>query len=131
MITLFTAMIMSTTLLAGADHHGQSQHGDMQDMQHGDMQHEGMSEDGMMDHGEHGMMSTTWADVRMADAEHRTTMMRHGPLDELGMPGMVMEFQVADDVDFDLFQPGASLTVTVTNGEDGLVVVAAEPGEEG
>lgn len=117
MITLFTAMIMSTTLLAGADHHGQSQHGDMQDMQH-----EGMSED--------GMMSTTWADVRMADAENRTTMMRHGPLDELGMPGMVMEFHVADDVDFDLFQPGASLTVTVTNSEDGLVVVAAEPGAD-
>lgn len=74
--------------------------------------------------------STTYGDVRTVDAEARTALIRHGDLPELGMPGMVMEFRVAETVDIALFEPGAALEITVINGEHGLEVIAAEP-EEG
>jgi Cu/Ag efflux protein CusF len=89
-----------------------------------------------MDHGVHGDMageqasSTTYGDVRTVDAEARTALIRHGDMPELGMPGMVMEFRVAEAVDIALFEPGAALQITVIAGEHGLEVIAAQP-EEG
>jgi len=71
--------------------------------------------------------SVVAADVRTVDTETRTTLLRHEAMPELGMPAMVMEFTVADDVDIDLFQPGAALIITATMGTDGLRIIAAEP----
>lgn len=85
-------------------------------------------------HGHHGnhhqadaqASSTVAADVRAADADNRTALVRHDALTELGMGAMMMRFAVADDVDFDLFQPGAALTITVINGDGGFEIIAAE-----
>lgn len=71
--------------------------------------------------------ATTVADVRSVDVEARTALLRHGSLDALSMPAMVMEFHLADDVDLELFEPGAALTITAINGADGLEVIAASP----
>lgn len=70
--------------------------------------------------------STVSADVRTVDTAARKTLMRHEAMTELGMPSMVMEFSISDDVDISLFEPGAALMVTVINGDDGLQVIAAE-----
>ena len=86
-------------------------------------------------HGHHAMpaeteaeaQSTTFADVRSVDPEARTALLRHGPLPELGMTGMVMSFHIASDVDITLFEPGAALTVTVTRHGEHLMVIAAAP----
>lgn len=67
------------------------------------------------------------ADVRTVDADARIALLRHEAMPELGMPSMVMQFAIADDVDLALFEPGAALTITATMGEDGLTVIAAEP----
>ena len=71
--------------------------------------------------------STAVADVRSADADARTALLRHEALTEIGMPAMVMEFHIAEDVDMALFEPGAALTITAVNGENGLTVIAAAP----
>ncbi|WP_203291741.1 copper-binding protein [Maricaulis parjimensis] len=92
-----------------------------------------------MHHGHHGMpagsememaQSTTFGDVRTVDTDARTAFLRHGPMPELGMTGMVMPFAIAEDVDITLFQPGASLTITVTRHGEDLVILAAEPEAE-
>ena len=36
----------------------------------------------------------------------------HEAMTELGMPAMVMEFRIAEDVDISIFEPGAALTIT-------------------
>ena len=71
--------------------------------------------------------STVAADVRTIDAEARTAMVRHEPLVELGMPAMVMQFAIANDVDLALFEPGAALIITARRSPDGLEIIAAEP----
>lgn len=89
-------------------------------------------------HGHHGnhhqaeeqASSTVAADVRAADAEDRTALVRHDALTELGMGAMMMRFSVAEDVDFDLFQPDAALTITVISGENGFEIIAAEARSE-
>ncbi|MCW5725518.1 MAG: copper-binding protein [Maricaulaceae bacterium] len=80
-------------------------------------------------HSAQGQQSTALADIREANAETREVLLRHEPMDEIGWPAMVMTLPVADDVDFDLFQPGAELmiTVRVDNGEG--VIIAAEPAD--
>lgn len=79
-------------------------------------------------HGETMMaQSTVAADVRTVDTGARTALLRHEAMPELGMPSMVMEFSIADDVDIALFEPGAALMITATMGENGLEVIAAEP----
>jgi hypothetical protein len=46
------------------------------------------------------------------------------------MGAMMMRFSVAEDVDFDLFQPDAALTITVISGENGFEIIAAEARSE-
>lgn len=77
-------------------------------------------------HAEAGQ-STVAGDVRTVDTAARTALIRHEAMTELAMPSMVMEFQIAEAVDIDLFEPGAALNITVINGENGLEVIAAEP----
>lgn len=85
------------------------------------------------DHDHHAMQaearaqSTVIADVRTVDEAARTALLRHEAMEELSMPAMVMEFHVAEPVDFALFQPGAALIVTVENRDGTLTVVEARP----
>ena len=80
-------------------------------------------------HGDHQtetqVSSTVSADVRAVDADNRTAVVRHDALTELGMGAMMMRFSVSEDVDFDLFQPGAALTITVISGDAGYEIIAA------
>ena len=76
---------------------------------------------------EAAVQSTVIADVRTADEAARTALLRHEALEELSMPAMVMEFAIAEPVDFALFQPGAALIVTVENRDGVLTVVEARP----
>lgn len=83
-------------------------------------------------HDHHGHMTATdqsvvAGDIRTVDRQARTALIRHEAMPELSMPAMVMEFQIAADVDIDLFEPGAALILTVVNGGSGLEVIAAEP----
>ncbi|TGY87621.1 copper-binding protein [Marinicauda algicola] len=71
--------------------------------------------------------STVVADVRTVDEDARTALLRHEAMEELSMPSMVMEFEVAEPVDFTLFRPGAALIVTVENRGGVLTVVEARP----
>jgi len=105
-------ILLSLTLLAAA-----------QDMHHGHHDMPAAAET------ETAAQSTTFADVRSVDTEGRTALLRHGPLPELGMMGMVMSFHIADDVDITLFEPGAALTVTVSRHGEDLMVIAAAPEE--
>ena len=104
MITFFAASVL---FLASADHHGQHSH-------HGGH------------HAEAEASSTVSAEVRAADAEERTAVVSHDALTELDMSAMTMRFSVAEDVDFELFQPGAHLMITVVNTADGFQIVDAE-----
>lgn len=70
--------------------------------------------------------STVAAEVRTADADGRTAVVSHEALTELGMSAMTMRFSVAETVDFDLFQPGAHLMITVVNTADGFQIADAE-----
>lgn len=74
--------------------------------------------------------SVVAADVRTVDRDNRTALLRHEAMPELGMPSMVMEFMISENVDIDLFEPGAALLITVTMAGDGLTVIAAEPEED-
>ena len=104
---MITFVAASVLFLASADHHGQHSH-------HGDH------------HAEAESSSTVSAEVRAAGAEGRTAVVSHEALTELGMSAMTMRFSVAEDVDFELFQPGAHLTITVVNAADGYQIVDAE-----
>jgi Cu/Ag efflux protein CusF len=101
-------MIFALTLLAIASDHGSPGH----DHHHGE---------------EIAAQSTVAADVRTVDAENRTAVLRHEAMPELGMPSMVMEFAIAENVDISQFKPGAALMITATMAGDGLTVIAAEP----
>ena len=76
-------ILLALSLMASAQdmHHG---HGDMSAAHGMDME---------------AAQSSTFADVRSVDTEARTALLRHGPLPELGMMGMVMSFHIAEDVD--------------------------------
>lgn len=94
-----------------------------------------VADHGSADHHHHHAAETTArstvaADVRTVDAEARSALLRHEAMPELGMPSMVMEFGIAEDVDMALFEPGAALIVTAVMGDDGLTVIAAEPEAE-
>ena len=106
---MITFVAASVLFLATADHHDQHSH-------HGDH------------HTEAEASSTVSADVRAADAEGRTAVVSHEALTELGMSAMTMRFSVAENVDFELFQPGAHLVITVVNTTDGYRIVDAQPG---
>ncbi len=105
---MFIFVASALSLSAPADHHDHHGH-------HGD-HHQTESQ----------VSSTVAADVRAVDAENRAAVVRHDALTELGMGAMMMRFSVADDVDFDLFQPGAALTITVVSGDEGYEIIAAE-----
>jgi len=104
---LFLIAAASLTL-STADHHGQ----------HGQHDHHQRAAE--------QVSSTVGADVRAVDTDNRTALVQHEALTELGMGAMMMRFAVAEGVDIDLFTPGASLTITVVNGENGFEIIAAE-----
>lgn len=63
------------------------------EMNHGEMDHAGMNPTGM----DHAAMRTEGL-VRKIDRTQGKLTLRHGPLENLGMPAMTMVFRVGDPV---------------------------------
>ncbi len=57
--------------------------------------------------------------IRDIDAEGGQVMLKHGPLDKIGMGAMTMYFGVTDDVDLGGFTEGATVSFEVRRGRDG------------
>lgn len=68
------------------------------------------------------------AEVLRVDPEARRIHLSHGPIRNLGMPGMTMTFQIADGVDLDGIEPGMQIRFLAGEAEtSGFEVTAIEP----
>ncbi|MGF1553021.1 MAG: efflux RND transporter periplasmic adaptor subunit [Paracoccaceae bacterium] len=65
--------------------------------------------------------------VNAVDAAARTASVTHGPLAAIGMPGMTMDFPLADDLDPAAIATGAATVTLMNDPERGLVLIAVEP----
>ncbi len=63
------------------------------------------------------------AEVKKIDAQTGKVTLKHGPIDNLGMPAMVMAFPVKDRASLKNFKEGDSVSVTFdkVNGEPTVV----------
>jgi Cu(I)/Ag(I) efflux system membrane fusion protein len=111
-----------------------SQSQDMSD--HADDQHEmsGMdSADDMPSQGMEsmqGMSEPTWVEAAIDDAmpEDRMVRLTHGDIDAWGMPGMTMNFVVAENVDLTKLEVGKTVQVLLKKPESGMFeVVGVKP----
>lgn len=64
---------------------------------------------------------TTWANGEITDvmADHRMLTINHQPVPEWEWPGMVMNFNVAEGVEFEPFQAGQSLEFEIKKSDSG------------
>lgn len=70
--------------------------------------------------------------INAIDPAARSANVTHGPIMEIGMPGMTMDFALADDVDPETLPMGAEATLILTRNPDfsmTLTGVAAEAGQ--
>lgn len=65
------------------------------------------------------VLDTTSAVIEEIDVIGRQVMLRHGPLENIGMGAMTMFFGVGGDVDLKTFAQGAEVQVEVKRGRDG------------
>ncbi|MEO1495144.1 MAG: efflux RND transporter periplasmic adaptor subunit [Pseudomonadota bacterium] len=56
--------------------------------------------------------------INSVDAEHGTANVTHGPLAEIGMPGMTMEFPLGPDVDLTQLPIGTDVALFIEKGAD-------------
>ncbi len=85
---------------------------------------------GMHDHSMDAMNAPVWVEATVDDAmpDERMVRLSHGDIDEWGMPGMTMNFVVADDVDFTQLEVGKTLQVSLQKPESGMFeVVGVKP----
>ena len=68
-------------------------------------------------------LMVTEATINSVDAANRTANVTHGPLTDIGMPGMTMEFPLAEGLKADTVKEGAA-TVTIGLTGDGRMVLA-------
>ncbi len=71
---------------------------------HAEMNHAGMSH-GAMDHAAMSSMQSEGM-VRKVDKQQGKLTLRHGPLENLGMPAMTMVFRVTEPAWLDQVKPG-------------------------
>jgi Cu(I)/Ag(I) efflux system membrane fusion protein len=98
-----------------------------EDEQMSDM--DGMSGMGGMG-GMGAMNEPVWVEATVDDAmpEERMVRLTHGDIDAWGMPGMTMNFVVAEDVDFTQLDIGKTLQVSLQKPESGMFeVVGVKP----
>ncbi len=65
--------------------------------------------------------------VESVDAAARTARVVHGPIAEIGMPGMTMDFPLAEGLDPAALSPGEAALTIATDPDRGLLLVGAEP----
>lgn len=64
--------------------------------------------------------------VKSIDKTKSTITLSHGPLTNLGMPGMTMPFAVQDKAWLEKFKPGDKVRFRVEEGEAGYTIVRIE-----
>jgi Cu(I)/Ag(I) efflux system membrane fusion protein len=85
---------------------------------------------GMNDHSTGAMNAPVWVEATVDDAmpDERMVRLSHGDIDDWGMPGMTMNFVVAEDVDFTQLVVGQTLQVSLQKPESGMFeVVGVKP----
>lgn len=85
---------------------------------------------GMHDHTMGSMNASVWVEATVDDAmpEDRMVRLTHGDIDDWGMPGMTMNFVVAEGVDFTQLEVGKTLQVSLKKPESGMFeVVGVKP----
>jgi len=76
------------------------------------------------------MNAPVWVEATVDDVmpDERMVRLSHGDIDDWGMPGMTMNFVVADDVDFTKLVVGQTLQVSLQKPESGMFeVVGVKP----
>ena len=70
--------------------------------------------------------TTTEGEVRKVDKEQGKVTLKHGPIENLGMPGMTMVFKVSDPKMLDMVKAGDKVKFTADNINGALTVTAIE-----
>lgn len=93
--------------------------------------HDMSSMGGMSNMDDMGAMNApVWVEATVDDAmpDDRMVRLTHGDIDDWGMPGMTMNFVVAEDVDFTQLEVGKTLQVSLQKPESGMFeVVGVKP----
>lgn len=86
---------------------------------HAEMNHAGM---------DHAAMSTMQSDgvVRKVDPRQGKLTLRHGPLENLGMPAMTMVFRVTDPAWLDRLKPGDTVRFLADRVKGQLTITQIE-----
>lgn len=66
-------------------------------------------------------------EVKKVDKENGKVTLKHGEIQNLGMPGMTMVFKVQDPAVLDKLQPGDKVRFSAEKAEGGIVVTRIEP----
>ncbi|MFT4732662.1 MAG: Cu(I)/Ag(I) efflux system membrane fusion protein [Gammaproteobacteria bacterium] len=101
---------------------------DMSD--HAEDEHEMNVMDSMQSQGMDGMSEPVWVEATVDDAmpEDRMVRLTHADIDAWGMPGMTMNFVVAENVDLTQLQVGKTMQVSLKKPESGMFeVVGVKP----
>ena len=69
---------------------------------------------------------TTEGEVRKVDKEQGKVTLKHGPIENLGMPGMTMVFKVSDPKMLDIVKAGDKVKFAADNVNGTLTVTAIE-----
>ncbi len=97
---------------------------------------QGMQGMDMKDHGSmHGMHMGKQADadakgtgtVKKVDVEKRTVNLAHDPIEAIGWPAMVMDFQVAESVDLSNVEAGQEVEFSLAKNGNSYVVTSIAP----
>lgn len=99
------------TLLTGAAHA-------QMNMDHGNMAGMKMSDQ--------ASAAMTDGEVRKIDKEAQKITIKHGPIQNLGMPGMTMVFQVKDPALLDKVQTGDKVRFKAEKGGGAVVIIELE-----
>ena len=70
--------------------------------------------------------TTTEGEVRKVDKEQGKVTLKHGPIENLGMPGMTMVFKVSDPKMLDMVKAGDKVKFAADNINGALTVTAIE-----
>jgi Cu(I)/Ag(I) efflux system membrane fusion protein len=76
------------------------------------------------------MSEPTWVEASVDEAmpDERMVRLTHGDIDDWGMPGMTMNFTVAESVDFAKLKVGTSLQVKISKPDKGMFeVIGVKP----
>jgi Cu/Ag efflux protein CusF len=70
--------------------------------------------------------SSTEGEVRKVDKDQGKVTLKHGPIENLGMPAMTMVFKAADPKMLDALKPGDRVKFAAENINGALTVTAIE-----